>query len=269
MCPNAGSGTHQSRLWQSIFAPPITARLNSASPGANLTDTDVTSLLSLCPFETVVRGYSSPFCDIFTPEDFQGYEYFMDLGKYYGTGYGGAFTTAWMDALLTSILYRYGQVLGPVQGVGFINELLARLTVQPVQDHTQTNSTLDSSPVTFPLNRTIYADFSHDNQMIAIFAAMSLFSQDRALDPLRLDPTSTWVVSKMVPFSGRMIVEKLQCFTGVHTEEEFVRILVNDALQPLKFCDADLNGLCRLKAFVNSQVYSRSDGAGDFQKCFD
>jgi hypothetical protein len=69
-----------------MFAPPITARLNSVSPGANLTDTDITSLLSLCPFGTVVSD-PEPFCGIFAPEDFQGYEYFTDLGKYYGTGY--------------------------------------------------------------------------------------------------------------------------------------------------------------------------------------
>jgi hypothetical protein len=172
-----------------------------------------------------------------------------------------------MSTRLICRLDRYGQALGPVQGVGYVNELLARLTGKPVLDHSQTNSTLDSSPVTFPLNRTVYADFSHDNQMIAIFAAMGLFAQHHALDPLQPDPTRTWVISKMVPFSGHMVVEKLRCSVGIVTEE-FVRIFVNDALQPLEFCNADDNGMCRLHAFVDSQFYSRSDGAGDFQKCF-
>ena len=47
---------------------------------------------------------------------------------------------------------------------------------------------------------------------------------------------------------------------------KYVRILVNDALQPLEFCGSG-DGLCLLDAFVESQAYARSDGAGDFEKC--
>jgi len=129
----------------------------------------------------------------------------------------------------------YGQALGRVQGVGYVNELLARLTGQPVKDHTQTNSTLDSSPATFPLDRTLYADFSHDNQMIAIYAALGLFPQPHDLDPSKPDPLRTWVTSELVPFSARMVTEKLWCVSGSGEDEdeyEYVRIFVNDALQP-------------------------------------
>jgi hypothetical protein len=66
-----------------------------------------------------------------------------------------------------------------------------------------------------------------------------------------------------------MVVEKLECGTerlplpkGV-----FVRILVNDAVQPLEFCGG-IAGLCELHAFVASQGYARHDGDGDFDKCF-
>ena len=167
--------------------------------------------------------------------------------------------------ILTDGLYpSYGQPLGRVQGVGYVNELLARLTGKPVQDHTQTNTTLDSSPITFPLNRTIYADFSHDNQMIAIYAALGLFPQPRPLDPTKPDPLRTWIVANLVPFAARMVTEKLECGSG----KQYVRILVNDALQPLEFCGATFHGLCELRAFVESQGYARSDGAGDFEKCF-
>jgi len=160
--------------------------------------------------------------------------------------------------------YRYGQALGRVQGVGYVNELLARLTGKPVQDHTQTNRTLDSSPTTFPLNRSIYVDFSHDNTMVAIYAALGLFQQPKHLDPGHPDPDRTWMVSRMVPFSGRMATEKVQCDGK---KNQFVRILINDAVQPLEFCGGK-DGLCELDAFVQSQGYARSDGAGDFDKCF-
>ena len=155
-----------------------------------------------------------------------------------------------------------------------MNELLARLTGTPVRDNTQTNRTLDASPETFPLNRTIYADFSHDNQMIAIFAAMGLFRQ-LAVEPLNLqkpDDGRIWRVGEMVPFSGRMVVERLECSHALEDGESknhaAVRILVNDRVQPLEFCGADNSGICSLSSFVESQAYSSHDGAGDWEKCF-
>lgn len=151
-----------------------------------------------------------------------------------------------------------------------MNELLARLTGLPVQDHTQTNRTLDASPETFPLNRNFYADFSHDNEMVSIYSALGLFRQYR-LPEQKLDPTNpsqlrTWVTSNLVPFSARMVVEKLQCGSEL-PKGVFVRILVNDAVQPLEFCGG-VAGLCELDAFLASQEYARQDGDGDFDKCF-
>lgn len=67
----------------------------------------------------------------------------------------------------------------------------------------------------------------------------------------------------MTPFAGRMVTEKLKCGGG-----DFVRILVDDALQPLEFCGAGPSGMCNLQAFVASQRYARNNGEGDFQKCF-
>lgn len=90
---------------------------------------------------------------------------------------------------LVIIWYRYGSELGPVQGVGYINELLARLTDRPVEDHTQTNQTLDSNSETFPLGRGIYVDFSHDNLMTAVASAMGLFRDKNFISGRVLDPT--------------------------------------------------------------------------------
>ena len=158
-----------------------------------------------------------------------------------------------------------------MQGVGYINELLARLTDSPVRDNTQTNRTLDSSPVTFPLDRTIYADFSHDNQMIAIYAALGLFRPAAPLDPTKPDPRRTWLASKLVPFSGRLVTERLSCDASVgrKAKETLVRMLVDDALQDLDFCGAGKDGLCSLDRFVESQSFARSDGGGLFGRCFD
>ncbi|KAJ7217169.1 acid phosphatase [Mycena pura] len=250
MCPNSGTSDVQSAQWLAVYAPAITARLNSWAPGADLTDRETYGLLSLCAFHTVASvtpDSLSPFCALFSQAEFRAFDYSADLDKYYNTGYGAA------------------RGLGRVQGVGYTNELIARLTRSPVRDHTQTNTTLDADPATFPLNRTVYADFSHDNTMVAIFGALGLFRQPRPLSTAEPDARRTWHTHEMVPFSGRMVVEKLAC-----GGEEYVRILVNDALQPLEFCAPGGRGvgLCTLSAFVDSQLYASSNGDGEWEKCF-
>jgi hypothetical protein len=166
-----------------------------------------------------------------------------------------------------------------VQGVGYVNELLARLIETPVQDKTQTNHTLDDSLATFPLNRTLYVDFSHDNQMIAIFSAMGLFREHHPLNPREPDPDRIWRVGTMVPFAGRMVVERLTCARSTteraddagatDNTEVMVRILVQDKVQPLEFCKPDHHGMCTLDSFVQSQAFARHNGDGDWEKCFE
>jgi len=65
-----------------------------------------------------------------------------------------------------------------------------------------------------------------------------------------------------------MITEKVRCEAGPNSRrktKEYVRILVNDVVQPLEFCNG-LRGLCELDAFVESQGYAKNDGEGDFEK---
>lgn len=136
--------------------------------------------------------------------------------------------------------------------------------------------------------------------MVAVFSAMGLFNvSDSPPDPKRMERTRKWSASRMVPFSARMVVEKLACggkddyaphrkpwrdedvsendeaLGGCVKEgedEQYVRIFVNDALQPLEFCHAmkggRWEGMCSLKEFVKSQGYARRNGDGDFEKCY-
>jgi hypothetical protein len=172
-------------------------------------------------------------------------------------------------------LYRYGHALGPVQGVGYVNELIARLTGTAVQDKTQTNHTITSDPELFPLNRTIYADFTHDNEMAAIYSALGLFDDRKdqsfsapVMDPTKLQKRRSWVISKLTPFASRMVVERLQCRQEHDESKPRVRILVNDAVIPLPFCGDSGDGICDLEAFVQSQVYARETSLADWYKCF-
>ncbi|KAJ6491378.1 phytase [Mycena vitilis] len=263
-CPNAGGSGREMAQWIDTFAPPITSRLNSWAPGANLINEDIHGLMMLCAFHTVASvpsGYSSesplpfsPFCSLFTAAEFEAFEYSSDLDKYYSRGPGGH--------------------LGRVQGVGYVNELLARLTTSPVVDHTSTNTTLNSDPATFPLDRTIYADFTHDSILIAVFNALGLYPTPK-LSTTHRKAKHSYRASKMMTFSTRMVIEKLVCDRSVRgrdASDDYIRIMVNEVVQPLKFCGAHKSGpwkgLCKFDAFLKSQAYARHDGEGDWEKCF-
>ena len=85
-CPNALDGTKEKNEWLAVFAPPIVKRLKKAAPGTSLTDEDIYRLLALCPFETMATQRPSPFCDLFTTKEFEYFEYYGDVEKYYKDG---------------------------------------------------------------------------------------------------------------------------------------------------------------------------------------
>ncbi|KAG4418790.1 hypothetical protein IFR04_008072 [Cadophora malorum] len=234
--------------WQAVFAPPITARLNENLPGVNFTDDDTVSLMDMCPFNTVANnnGTLHPFCGLFTATEWQQYDYLATVGKFYS--------------------YSIGNPLGPTQGVGFTNELIARMTKSAVVDRTTTNATLDGNNATFPLDAVLYADFSHDNDMMTIFSAMGLFNSTAPLSNTTLQTvqeTNGFAVNRIVPFSSRAYFEKMTC-TGA--AEEMVRVVINDRVMPLDTCGGDALGRCTLSAWVNSLSFARAGGLWD--SCF-
>lgn len=235
--------------WASIFVEPITKRL-SRLLRTELSREQTIYLMDLCPFETVanIRGLPSRFCRLFTMDEWKQYDYYQSIGKYYG--------------------FSWGNPLGATQGVGFANELVARLTNSPVIDHTNTNSTLDGSEETFPvgLKTALYADFSHDNDMMSIFAALGMYN---ATLPLSNSTIATaeemhgFSASWTVPFAARAYFEKIKC---TDQDEEYVRVIVNDRVLPLDTCGGDALGRCTLSRFVDSLSFAR--GGGNWDKCF-
>ncbi|OIW31692.1 3-phytase A [Coniochaeta ligniaria NRRL 30616] len=245
----SGVGDAASQKFLAVFAPAVAARINAGLPGANLSNQEVVYLMDICTFETVTSaggGTVSPFCGLFTAAEWLDYGYYQSVGKWYGYGPGNG--------------------LGAAQGVGWVNELVARLTGRPVVDRTSTNTTLDGDGGTFPLGRTLYADFSHDNDMMGVYAALGLYNGTEALSVERRqgeDETGGYAASWTVPFAAMMYVEKMVCGGG---GEEMVRVLVNDRVVPLQNCGADELGRCGLGAFVESLGFAR--GGGNWDMCF-
>ena len=85
-CPNAKGKKKAAKAWRNKFAPPIVERFNKAVHGAKLDNKDVTELMPLCAFETLFHETASPFCGLFSAEEWKAREYYDDLEKYYKTG---------------------------------------------------------------------------------------------------------------------------------------------------------------------------------------
>lgn len=243
-------GDDAQNKWIEIFVPSITTRLNTDLPAVALQDLDTIYLMDLCAFNTVASptGNISGFCYLFTDTEWQQYDYYQSLGKYYG--------------------YGPGNPLGPTRGVGYVNELIARMTNSPVKDETTTNHTLDADPSTFPIgkNYTLFADFSHDNDMMNIFSAFGFFNSTTPLSNTTFTSpaeTNGFSASWVVPFAARAYFEKLRC-QGM--EEEMVRVLINDRVLPLETCGGSEQGLCTLSKFVESLSFARAGGFWD--RCF-
>lgn len=236
---------HTSRgTWANIFTPPISRRLEKNLAGTKFSPEQTIQLMDLCPFDTIAneQGEVSPFCHLFTASEWHAYDYYQTVGKYYG--------------------YSWGNPLGPTQGVGFTNELIARLTRSPVVDHTSTNNTLDHNAKTFPLdNQTaLFADFSHDNDLTSILAAVGLYKVSPPLSKTArpvFNASHDYSTSRTVPFGARIYFEKLKC---EDTREDLIRIIVNDRVLPLESCGGDELGRCTLDKFVDSLKFAQHDG---------
>lgn len=272
----------------STLLPTIGARLtkefSKVNATINLTTTDILSLGNLCSFQTlgganVTDGGHldikvSPYCSVFRNDEWDKYGYALDVGKYYGSGYGDP--------------YHRGLA------TGYLRELLARLTSTQADLGTPSaiNTTLDDSSSTFPIpaNSTganagprIFFDGSHDNNISPIAASFGLFSSSDALstganaESKRQGESRAWRFSQIAPLQGKVVWEKIECSSSSRRQQqEYVRVRANEAVQPAEsapWCpsggaqrDMVRQGLCPLDAVVQSLSWVR-DGS-EWAKCF-
>lgn len=241
-CPNAWLQTRGGRAgwfvsqWMDRYLQPALERLNDFVSGRKFDIHDIYAMQNLCAYETVALGYSS-FCSLFTEEEWEGYDYSHDLNFWYTSGFGSPVARA--------------------QGIGYVQELVARLTKTPIQTHNSTtNSTLDDNPVTFPLDgRALYVDATHEVTVINVLTALNL-STLAATGPLPYDhipEKRSFIAHEIAPFATNVQFQLLSCAS---TPGDQIRVIVNDApvpLSPLKYCPEETKyGLCPVDGFVNS-----------------
>ncbi|KZT58772.1 phosphoglycerate mutase-like protein [Calocera cornea HHB12733] len=246
-----------------LYLQDATARLQQYIEGDNFTLTvnDTYAMQSICAYEYSLLG-SSDFCGLFTLDEWKGFEYTLDIEYYYD--------------------YSYGNPTGRAQGVGYVQELLARLQNQYItSSNSSVNSTLDNNAATFPLGQPFYLDTSHDDIIISVLTAMSLdyLKPTLPLDVFPPPEDRPFKLSHLTPFGGRLTTEVIGCavanpeakqypettykiFTNgydpTNAPFKFIRMRLNQGVLPLTtirggFCPRK-DGLCALNDLIASQV---------------
>ncbi|KAJ0308878.1 hypothetical protein COL516b_003433 [Colletotrichum fioriniae] len=107
MCPafKDTEGGDYVAAWNNVYIPPILTRLQALVDGnLTLTQSDVSQIPYLCGFESQITGRLSPWCDIFSDEEYLQYEYFQDLRYYYGVGLGTDVPQTMMTPYLNALM---------------------------------------------------------------------------------------------------------------------------------------------------------------------
>ncbi|KAJ7181340.1 phosphoglycerate mutase-like protein [Mycena crocata] len=266
MCPNAnnhiaGFGVAQGLQWATVYLVKAQKRLQPYITGITLDPSILLGMQQTCAYETVALGYSL-FCDLFTQEEWIGYSYLNDLLFWYSFGPGNPAASA--------------------QGIGYVQELVSRLTETRITDFTSTvNETIVSSNVTFPFGQPIYVEATHDatisestciyfnpvsfssfrdshdaSTVYVVLTAMN-FTSLAANGPLPTDhipPNHSYIVNNITPFASNLVGQVISCpASPASPSPTHIRWILNDAVVPLtgiKGCHRNSNGLCPLPTFI-------------------
>ena len=257
-CKNAHAavskgGIKATQEWRNVYLQNATARLQAMSGEDFKWDISSTyAAQTLCPYETVAYGYSA-WCSLFTYEEWLGFEYSIDLwfaeANYFQSPTGRAI------------------------GIGWVEEFLARVNNHLLMTATaQDNITLDNNLETFPLNQTLYFDFSHDTNIAAVLTAFGL-RQFAPLLPAKgpIPSDRELVISHLQPFAARLDIEMISAPHPVRADRQhggreeyseggptkYIHFLINQRTLPLgksfPECEDRTDGWCELSTFLDIQ----------------
>jgi acid phosphatase len=226
-------------LWQDKFTKPIAHRLSAENGGFAFSDMEIYSMMEMCGFEILVRG-ESPWCEVFTKDEWLDFEYARDLLHFYRAGpgnkYAGAMGWLWLNATQSLLLQ---------EGTG-----------------------------------GVYFSFVHDSDIVLMLATLGIYNGDellerkqneREVDGLSYLPTDSivsnrsWRTSDLVPMGGRIIVERLNCrkSTSMDQSRAYIRLVINDGITAIG--DSYRNGMATLESF-QQLLHDRGEVVGDFRE---
>jgi len=271
-CPNSykdRAGQNATVDWVMKYLDNATKRFQGMLEGLDWDVADTYAAQNMCPYETVAYGFSR-FCDLFTYEEWVGFGYSIDLIFSGGSGFQSQ--------------------TGRAVGLGYQQEVIARLKNQTLgYSHSQINITLDNNTDTFPLNQSLYFDFSHDTNIVSVLTAFGLTQFAEPLKPDKYPGEHNFTVSHLVPFGARLDIEIIRTPKPVKAdrsgyeeatgggETKYIHFILNQRTIPLGWsfpeCDAARSdGWCELDTFLRVQEkmagQAKFDEAcyGDFQE---
>ncbi|KAF2434710.1 phosphoglycerate mutase-like protein [Tothia fuscella] len=199
------------------------------------TNDEVYALQEMCGFETTVRG-SSPWCGVFTHDEWESFEYARDVIHFYragpGTKYAKAMGSLWLNATAGLLL-----------------------------------NTLSAGP--------FFMSFVHDGDIVPMLAALNLYHDKNPLPVTHIPKHRAWKTSQVTPMMGRVIFERIHCPNKSQRKDElqardqgdtyFVRINVNDGIVAIPGCEGGPGKSCPLDEFVMRIRKNQQEG-GDFRE---
>ncbi|GLA28606.1 hypothetical protein AnigIFM63326_006193 [Aspergillus niger] len=281
-CPNAMKTSFDDYVsdtvtkWKSNYLAHRTHHLNHLSTDYHWTTNDSFNAQTLCAYETVALGYS-PWCSLFTFPEWEGFSYTYDLTFGGNAGFQCPISRA--------------------MGITWVQEFLARVENRSFStpgSSSAANLTLNTNPVTFPTNQSLYFDFAHDKIVLGVLSAFGLrqfadlpfpnYTNEKDMDihPPRHHAFQT---AKLIPFAGRLNIEIIRAPHKInprrshhdhhqdtylkHTgETEYVHFLLNQRTVPLHKslpeCSFRSDGWCELDAFLRAQKDSLQKAEYDF-----
>ncbi|WEW61413.1 histidine phosphatase family protein [Emydomyces testavorans] len=230
--------------FQEAYIPPISDRLNKENPDIRFTNTEIYSMQEMCGFETLTRGIS-PWCDVFSTNDWEHFEYARDLLHYYRAGPGNPYAPAmgwlWLNRTTELLLHPSNE-----------GDIFFSLTV-------------------------IDIDSVHDGDIAPMLSALKLFDDINDLPTTNIAKNRNWRTSQVMPMGGRILLERLVCeiSTSVQTEaptdsnddadtSRFVRININDGIVLLPDCSSGPGSSCPLSQFAE-RTRLRGEEVGGFE----
>ncbi|EFX01736.1 histidine acid phosphatase [Grosmannia clavigera kw1407] len=255
-CPNFVdvSGGAYATNWTNVYVPPIQKRLQALISGnLTLTSSDVSQMPYLCGFESQITGKVSPWCNVFTNEELQHYQYSNDLRYYYGVGPG-------TDLPATMML-------------PFLNAVVGLLAKGPSQKGTAADGNAFQVP-------DLLVSFLNDGQLNELITASGVHDAQAALSASSMDPNRLYIGNRFTTMRGQVAFERLNCavkpldntdvspllplaqrtsgstctrrqqFSQSTTNNTFVRVTLNDVVYPIPSCQNGPGYSCLLDDYA-------------------
>ncbi|ORY25534.1 histidine phosphatase superfamily [Naematelia encephala] len=246
--------------WLDIYAPKVRARLAGTIPGLaeKLDDQDILAMQMLCGYETIAQGFS-PFCHVFTDEEWLDFEYYMDVRFHYMMGYGND--------------------LSPYLGMPWVKTAKHLLGGKDSDsDSTSDDEANSLQPLPEPKlppnashSQLLHPSFTHRESPAFVSVFLNLYNSSTSAHPAShppsLDhrvPNRDWRTSHLVSFLGHVALERFHC----KGDGDYVRAVVNGKHEVMHGCEDGLDGSCRWKTF-HDWVDERALRWGDWESVCD